>query len=82
MIAEHADGWNSENRQFTDERARFLREPEVGQVAADHQNIGALIDLAQKRLQASWRRVAAVMKIADCRDANDALDGMHRLPHQ
>jgi hypothetical protein len=51
VIAQNGDDGDLEDGEFANESARFFCETEVGQVAADDEHVGALVDLCEQRLQ-------------------------------
>ena len=71
VVAEDRDDRDLDDGHFARERARFFRMPVVGQIAADHQDVGLFIDLTEQRLQRPRYSVLAVVQIADCGDADD-----------
>ena len=74
VVAEHRDRRNLHRRgELLDERARFVRETVVRQVAAEDEHVGRFGDLREERLQSSRRGRAAVVQVADRRDADGFL---------
>jgi hypothetical protein len=71
VVAENGNGRDLDDRHFTRERAGFIRKAVVGQIAAKHQDVGALVDLTEKRLQRACDSVSAVMKIANRTNPDD-----------
>ena len=62
------------------ERARFFGQAVVGQVAAEHQDVGGFGDLGEQRLQRARRRGAAVVQVAERGDPDESLAAGMRLP--
>ena len=47
VVAQDGHGGDFDDGHFAREAARFLGEPVVGQIAADHEDVGALVDLTK-----------------------------------
>src|SRR4029079_10719156 len=77
VITENCDHRNLEHRHLAQERARFVGEAVVGQIAAEHQDVGGLADLAEKRLQRAGGGRAAVVNIAGWRHTDGSLGSRH-----
>ena len=74
VIAEDGDDRDLERRdELLDEGARLFGEAVVGQVAAQGQDVGRVVDLRKERLQGAGRRGAAVVQIAERGDTDDVL---------
>jgi hypothetical protein len=80
MISKHAHRGNLDDGHFAGERAGFVRHTVVGQIAAEYEDVGALVDLAEERLQRTCWRVPSVMQIANRGDADDIRSCAHSPP--
>jgi hypothetical protein len=52
VVPEHGNDWNLHRRaELASENARFVRQPVIGKVATQHQNIGVVADLREHLLE-------------------------------
>ena len=67
VVAEDRDDRNLDRRrELLDERARFLGEAVVGQVAAEREDVGRVVDLGKQRLKRARRGGATVSADRRC----------------
>ena len=75
VVAEDRDDGDFHRAHLTREHARFLRQPVVGEIAAQHEHVRALGHLGEQRLKDALR-VLATVHVADSRHTDESGHGV------